>query len=151
MDHYLSSFIYGGLDGIITTIALISGSIGSNQSLSTVLILTITSLLSDGLSMGYGSYESHLDKYGIQVSIITFLSFVILGLIPLIVYTYSKNKKRDVLVSLVILLYIIGYIKAKYKKIDNKHLYAFKTTTLGTTVSIISYITAHYISDNINL
>lgn len=150
IDHYLSSFIYGGLDGIITTIALISGSLGSNQSVNTVLILTLTSLLSDGLSMGYGSYESHLDKYGYQVAAITFISFVLLGVIPLLIYINSKNKERDVFISLIILLYIVGYIKAKYKKEIKPHRYASKTMILGTLVSIVAYYSAHYISNKIN-
>jgi hypothetical protein len=47
----LKDYIYGGLDGIITTFAIVSGVAGANLSSSVVLILGFANLLADGLSM----------------------------------------------------------------------------------------------------
>ena len=52
----LRDYIYGGLDGIITTFAIVSGVAGANLSSSVVLILGFANLLADGLSMA-GHYR----------------------------------------------------------------------------------------------
>lgn len=149
MDYYISNFIYGSIDGIITTIALISSSIGSNQTLQTTLVLTTASILTDGLSMSYGSYESHLDKYGIKVAFITFISFVVMGLIPL--YTYYKyHDIQKLIFNLFILLFIIGYIKASYTNQQNKIKYTMKTVILGFMASFVGYNSAKYIQNKID-
>ncbi|MBN2155920.1 MAG: VIT1/CCC1 transporter family protein [Candidatus Lokiarchaeota archaeon] len=55
---YLKSIVYGGLDGIITTFAVVAGVKGAELSLAIVLILGIANLLADGLSMGIGDFLS---------------------------------------------------------------------------------------------
>lgn len=56
--QYIKSIIYGGLDGIITTFAVVSGVAGANLGVSIILILGIANLLADGFSMGTGDYLS---------------------------------------------------------------------------------------------
>jgi len=48
----IKSVVYGGLDGILTTFALVSGAAGSHMSTSVVLILGFAGAFADGLSMG---------------------------------------------------------------------------------------------------
>lgn len=55
---YIKSTIYGGLDGIITTFAVVAGVAGASLSSSIVLILGFANLLADGLSMAIGDYLS---------------------------------------------------------------------------------------------
>eukprot|EP00003_Mantamonas_plastica_P022785 TRINITY_DN3948_c0_g1_i1.p1 TRINITY_DN3948_c0_g1~~TRINITY_DN3948_c0_g1_i1.p1 ORF type:complete len:281 (-),score=88.97 TRINITY_DN3948_c0_g1_i1:23-865(-) len=55
---YIKSVVYGGLDGIITTFAVVSAVAGGNLSLSVVLILGFANLIADGISMGLGDYIS---------------------------------------------------------------------------------------------
>jgi len=55
---YIGEVVYGGLDGIITTFAVVSGVAGANLSSGIVLILGLANLLADGLSMGVGAYFS---------------------------------------------------------------------------------------------
>jgi len=55
---YLKSWVYGGLDGIITTFAVVSGVIGASLSSSIILILGFANLIADGISMGVGDYLS---------------------------------------------------------------------------------------------
>ncbi|MCT8975374.1 VIT1/CCC1 transporter family protein [Clostridium sp. CX1] len=56
--QYIKSLIYGGLDGIITTFAVVAGVAGAALSPSVVLILGFANLVGDGLSMAIGDYLS---------------------------------------------------------------------------------------------
>lgn len=56
--QYIKSIIYGGLDGIITTFAVVAGVAGASLSSSIVLILGFANLFADGLSMAIGDYLS---------------------------------------------------------------------------------------------
>jgi len=55
---YVKSIIYGGLDGIITIFSVIAGAAGAGLSGEIVLIMGISSLLADAISMGVGDYIS---------------------------------------------------------------------------------------------
>ncbi|MBI2038191.1 MAG: VIT1/CCC1 transporter family protein [Candidatus Magasanikbacteria bacterium] len=54
--QYLKSFVYGGLDGIVTTFAVVAGVAGANLSSRVVLILGVANLIADGISMAFGDY-----------------------------------------------------------------------------------------------
>ncbi len=56
--RYIKSFVYGGLDGIITTFAVVAGVAGASLSASVVLILGFANLAADGISMAFGDYLS---------------------------------------------------------------------------------------------
>lgn len=56
--QYVKSAVYGGLDGIITTFAVVAGVAGAQLSAGIVLILGFANLLADGLSMAIGDYLS---------------------------------------------------------------------------------------------
>lgn len=55
---YLKSLVYGGLDGIITTFAVVAGVAGASLQPAIVLILGFANLLGDGFSMATGDYLS---------------------------------------------------------------------------------------------
>jgi VIT1/CCC1 family predicted Fe2+/Mn2+ transporter len=57
-SQYLGEMVYGGLDGIITTFAVVSGVAGAQLGMNVVLILGLANLLADGFSMGTGAYLS---------------------------------------------------------------------------------------------
>lgn len=54
----LKSIIYGGLDGIITTFAIIISSYAGNLDMKTIISLGFGNMLADGISMGHGDYFS---------------------------------------------------------------------------------------------
>lgn len=56
--RYIKSAVYGGLDGIVTTFAVVAGVAGAALSSGVVLILGFANLLADGLSMAIGDYLS---------------------------------------------------------------------------------------------
>lgn len=56
--QHVSDAILGGIDGCVTTFAIISGSVGAGFSPSVALILGFANLFADGFSMGVSNFES---------------------------------------------------------------------------------------------
>ena len=54
---YLRDWIYGGIDGAITTFAIVAGVVGGNLSWTVVLVLGIANLVADGFSMAASNYS----------------------------------------------------------------------------------------------
>lgn len=54
----VSDAVLGGIDGCITTFAIVTGSVGAGFPSSVSLILGVANLLADGLSMAVSNYES---------------------------------------------------------------------------------------------
>ena len=57
-QNYLGEFVYGGIDGSVTTFAVVAGSVGASLDSSVILILGFANLLADGFSMSVGAYLS---------------------------------------------------------------------------------------------
>lgn len=55
--NYLRDWIYGGIDGAVTTFAIVAGVVGANLSSSIIIVLGLANLLADGFSMAAGNYS----------------------------------------------------------------------------------------------
>ncbi len=55
---YISEFVYGGIDGAITTFAVVAGAEGASLGITVVIILGIANLIADGFSMSVGNFFS---------------------------------------------------------------------------------------------
>ncbi|GAB4159947.1 MAG: VIT1/CCC1 transporter family protein [Planctomycetaceae bacterium] len=53
---YLRDFVYGAIDGCVTTFAVVAGAMGAGLSAGIVLILGFANLLADGFSMAVGNF-----------------------------------------------------------------------------------------------
>ncbi|MGJ8528376.1 VIT1/CCC1 transporter family protein [Maritalea sp.] len=63
---YLRDWIYGGIDGAVTTFAIVAGVVGAELSAGIVLILGVANLLADGFSMAASNYsgtKAEIDDY----------------------------------------------------------------------------------------
>jgi len=105
--RYVPQFVYGGIDGAITTLAVIAGATGATLSSAVILILGFANLIADGFSMGVSDYLSrkseaelhrkHKDAkhYAtraakpIKSGIATFVSFAVIGFIPLLPFVLA--------------------------------------------------------------
>lgn len=56
--EYIAEFVYGGIDGAITTFAVVAGAEGANFNTSVVIILGLANLIADGFSMSVGNFFS---------------------------------------------------------------------------------------------
>lgn len=98
---YLPEFVYGGIDGSVTTLAVIAGAMGASLSAGIVIILGFANLIADGFSMAISNYLSvrsqvelhrnHRDspeykreaRHPLKTGFATFISFILVGFIPL--------------------------------------------------------------------
>ena len=119
--------VTAGNDGVVTTFAVVAGSLGASLSPSVVLILGFANLFADGLSMSTGAYlgvKSEIEfennsgekiKLGNKPLInglTTFVSFIIAGLIPLTPYLLKFENSFLVSSFLVFLtLLVIGVFR----------------------------------------
>ena len=90
---YLWEFVYGWIDGSITTFAVVAWSVGAGLDASIILILWFANLLADWFSMSIWAYlSSDAENNGvpkrerIYTGLVTYVSFIVLGFIPLSIY-----------------------------------------------------------------
>ena len=55
-QSYITEFVYGGIDGAVTTFAVVAGAAGAGLGINTTLILGFANLIADGFSMSVGAY-----------------------------------------------------------------------------------------------
>lgn len=63
---HLRDWVYGGIDGTVTTFAIMAGVVGASLSSNVVVILGIANLLADGFSMAAANYtgtKAEHDEY----------------------------------------------------------------------------------------
>ena len=95
--HYLRDMVYGALDGVITTMAILAGSQGAALSARIGLILGLANLIGDGISMGASNYlglRSEIEQAGGSVAaeapwrhgLATVAAFIVVGSFPLAAY-----------------------------------------------------------------
>ncbi len=54
---FLRDWIYGGIDGTVTTFAVVAGVVGADLSSRVVLVLGLANLVADGFAMAAGNYS----------------------------------------------------------------------------------------------
>ena len=57
-QDYLGEFVYGGIDGAVTTFAVVAGAVGAGLDNSIIIILGFANLIADGFAMSVGAYLS---------------------------------------------------------------------------------------------
>ncbi len=132
---YIGDIVYGANDGIITTFAVVAGVAGAELAPSVVIILGFANLLADGFSMATSNYLARksendynkltldlaetLHRNPIKNSIVTFLSFIIAGAIPLIPYTFqiAENIFFMAIIATSVALFTVGSLRSLVTKV----------------------------------
>jgi VIT1/CCC1 family predicted Fe2+/Mn2+ transporter len=160
LEEYLSQFVYGGIDGTVTTFAVVAGATGARLSTGIVIILGFANLIADGFSMGVGSYLSSKseidlqrknkkpidgDKSPVINGFATYLSFILIGFVPLLIYTvdyiFSLGIDNLFLYASVLtaLAFVgIGLLKS-YVAHTGKPRAVAETLSLGLIAAVIAY------------
>ena len=58
MNWHFDDFIYGSIDGAVTTFAIVAGVVGASLPSSIILILGFANLFADGFSMAAANYQA---------------------------------------------------------------------------------------------
>lgn len=129
LGHYLRDVVYGALDGVITTLAVVAGTIGADLEPRIGIILGVANLFADGVSMGASNYlglKSELEQTGRSVTVempwrhgvATATAFVMVGSAPLLAYVVPRPIWLSTLTVALILsgmtLATVGGVRARY-------------------------------------
>lgn len=151
---YVRDIVLSANDGVVTTFAVVAGSLGASLSPSIVVILGLANLFADGLSMSTGAYlgvKSEIEyeqKSGEKIKLgnrpllnglVSFASFGIAGFIPLISYVFKFNNSFMVSAILVVItLFIVGIFRGI---VSNKHILrtAFENLFIGGASAVIAF------------
>jgi vacuolar iron transporter family protein len=157
IKNYLPSVVYGGSDGAVTTFSVMAGAAGAGLDPRIVIILGTANLFADGFSMASADYLSEDSKKdsvtseNLKSSLATFVSFVIVGSIPLIPFLISLNNienKNIFYVSAFLTIFtfaFIGYIRAKVLK-RNKLKTVLQSVLICSVSATVAYFVGEYIS-----
>jgi len=160
--RYLPEFVFGAIDGTVTTFAVVAGAIGASLSSSVILILGFANLFADGFSMALSDYLSVKSENEIQLkykhkhiknpkkmALVTFFAFVIIGIIPLIPYLFSFFTKfidnNKFLYSTLLTgaaFLIVGAVKGE---VTGKYKFksAIETLLVGGIAALIAFIVGY--------
>lgn len=155
LKKYFSDFVFGSIDGLVTTFAVVSGVIGAGLSTTVILILGFANLFADGFSMAASNYLStksendmgQSNKNAFGAALATFFAFIIIGFIPLVSFLIDfKNFNYQATIILTgIAFAIIGYTKGIVTK-KNRLISSIQTLFIGTLAAFIAYYVGYFIS-----
>ena len=98
LHRHVRGVVFGGMDGILTTFALLAAAAGSHETtMALTLVIGISTVLADALSMGAGEYLSAKAEAEISTpdaseagpvekGVAMFIAFTCFGAIPLLSY-----------------------------------------------------------------
>ncbi|MBI5754417.1 VIT1/CCC1 transporter family protein [Candidatus Peregrinibacteria bacterium] len=224
--NWIADFVYGGIDGAVTTFAVVAGVEGASLAVPVILIMGFANLFGDGFSMSVGKYLSekanleqyekirqiefrHLKekaehergeireimaKYGfkgkdleravkiitsnpdawvdlmmrnefnmtsenispIKGALITFGSFVVVGFIPLLGYTFRAfvnftDQQMFYVTAATTLcgLFLVGTVKSKFS-MRHWFLCGIETALVGGVAAIIAYLVGYFLKNLIS-
>lgn len=159
LKKHLPEFVYGSTDGTVTTFAVAAGAVGAGLPFSVVVILGVANLFSDGFSMASSNYLSELSKENVprrealNNALITFISFVSVGMVPIIpfIFYFISGYKFDntfliTLILTAIAFLFIGYVRGRVVKTKSILLTCSLSLFVGGFAAAISYFIGAFLS-----
>jgi len=158
LEYYIGDIVYGANDGIITTFAVVAAAAGAGVSSTIIIILGVANLIADGFSMGASKYlslksEQSVDKAGADSrspfadGAVTFVSFVIVGTLPLIPFLVPTAAKNAFLISAIATGATFFFVGAARSFVINKNpiLAGLEMLIVGGIASTIAYLLGSYV------
>lgn len=124
----LRDIVFGANDGVVTTFAVIAGSMGAHLANEIVVILGFANLFADGFSMASGIYigaksevdlekrekNSHwMEDVPFLQGLVTFFAFGIGGFVPLVPYIFDFENKIILSASMMFaFLFVVGMARS---------------------------------------
>lgn len=161
LEDYLSEFVYGGIDGAVTTFAVVAGATGARFDTKVLLVLGFANLIADGFSMGVGSYLSTKSEQELMAKrgedtkdepspvingATTYLAFILVGLVPLLAHTFevifdtgSSNSFLVASILTAVAFIGIGLLKSKVARAPRLRS-ILETLILGVIAAGFAYV-----------
>lgn len=151
---YLPSIVYGGSDGAVTTFAVMAGAVGAGFDTRVIIVLGLANLCSDGFSMASADYlaeDSRAKEDKLQAfknAVVTFVSFIGIGFIPLLPILVTMHARKFVLsiIFTLITFAMIGYVRAMLLK-RSKFELMMQSVIIGSICASLAYFVGGYISN----
>jgi VIT1/CCC1 family predicted Fe2+/Mn2+ transporter len=157
---YLPEFVYGSIDGTVTTFAVVAGVLGASLSSTIVLILGFANLFADGFSMAVSNYLSTKSSNDLQNSNIkkskkpfktalaTFISFIVIGFIPLLSFVLAiffpiQNPFIISIILTALAFLIVGFVKGYITSNKSCILCALETLIIGSGAALIAFLVGY--------
>jgi VIT1/CCC1 family predicted Fe2+/Mn2+ transporter len=163
-QRYLAEFVYGAIDGIVTTFAVVSGAIGASLSPGIVIILGFANLFADGFSMAASNYlsmrsqqqvdeqhgnEDPASKFPLYTAMVTFGAFVVVGFVPLVSFvlaslnSFIAEYRFTLSIVLTALAFLgVGYVKGTVVN-ENRIREALGTLAIGGAAALIAFVVGY--------
>ena len=159
---YLPSIVYGGSDGAVSYFALMAGAYGAGLPLKMIIAVGLSNILADAFSMASADYLSEDSKTGITKkeelasTVLTFLSFAIVGTFPIIPTLYAYFKETpDMQISFPIFMAstflticafsFIGYLRGKILG-RNKIKTIIQSIIICSVSAAVAYFVGEYVA-----
>jgi VIT1/CCC1 family predicted Fe2+/Mn2+ transporter len=130
-----------------------AGAVGAGIDTRVVIILGVANLVSDGFSMASADYLAEDSRKGesrkvvFRNTLVTFLSFVLVGFIPVLPIIIATKEKQFLLSTIFTLITFacIGYLRAVILE-RNRLALALQSVGIGSTCAALAYIVGVYVS-----
>jgi len=155
---YITPFVYGSIDGTITTFAIIAGSAGANLPVSVILILGLANVFADAFSMASSNFLSEESRVRVEgksrlspttSASVTFISFLCVGFIPLAPFVLSffypltnQFAYGSAIILTLIIFLTIGYYRAHVANVPPFRSIV-ETFLIGSVAAGISFIVGY--------
>ncbi len=128
---FLKDAVFSASDGLVTTFAVVAGSVGAELSPRVVVIMGFANLLADGFSMAAGNYvgsksQMEFEKAAARGKVeregspfthgfMSFIAFVTVGFIPLIPYVFRLTPMFNLSLLFVALsMFGVGAVRSRF-------------------------------------
>jgi VIT1/CCC1 family predicted Fe2+/Mn2+ transporter len=153
--HYLRDLVYGGIDGVITTFAVVAGVRGGEFAAGVAIVIGVANLCADGLSMAVGNFLSIRSNEGARRAAglaeeeseparhaaATFAAFVVAGSVPLLPFLLTMTDAQRFVASIVLTLatlFAAGLLRA-YVTGERRSASVAEMLGLGAIVAAVAY------------
>ncbi|OGG45388.1 hypothetical protein A2673_01195 [Candidatus Kaiserbacteria bacterium RIFCSPHIGHO2_01_FULL_50_13] len=153
--RYLPEFVYGGVDGVITTFAIVMAGVGAGFSASIILVIGFANVFADAFSMASSSYLSAESEEAaisggrierpLRRAFATFFSFSSVGAVPLAPFvvalmfpTLSEFVVALSIGATIFALVAVGYVSGVAEG-KNPLIVVFRTVLIGGTAATIAF------------
>lgn len=153
--------ILGGVDGIITSFAISAGASAGGLGSRVVLVIGVSSVLADGLSMGISEYLSSSglraerksrneiiqnESSPVVLGLSCFVSFVLCGALPIATYLLTQENLLSCAMFSVVGLMLLGSVRTFFSR-EPLLLGLVQTSLLGSAAGGVAYGVGYALHD----